>query len=54
MADDESVPFRFETAASAPPAGVQARTVDTGTNVINLADMIAGLESGPRRRPGDA
>ena len=56
MAEDESVPFRFDVAASGPPAGMQARTgVDAGTNVIDLTGMLAGLEAGAsRKRPGDA
>ena len=49
------MPFRFEVAASAAPAGMQVRSnVDAGTNVISLADMLAGLEAGAgRKRPGE-
>jgi hypothetical protein len=49
------VPFSFQAAQTSMPAGAtgpQVRTgVDTGTNVINLADMLAGLEAG-RKKPG--
>lgn len=52
LAEDESVPFRFETSASPLPAAAQVRTdVDAGTNVIDLTDMLAGLEAG-RKKPG--
>jgi hypothetical protein len=49
------VPFSFQAAQTAMPGGAmgpQVRTgVDAGTNVINLADMMAGLEAG-RKKPG--
>jgi hypothetical protein len=55
MDEDESVPFSFQAAQTAMPGGAtgpQVRTgVDAGTNVINLADMLAGLEAG-RKKPG--
>ena len=55
LSEDESVPFSFQAAQTAMPGGTmgpQVRTnVDAGTNVINLADMLAGLEAG-RKKPG--
>ena len=48
------MPFSFQPAQTAMPAGAmgpQVRTnVDAGTNVISLAGMISGLEAG--RKPG--
>ncbi len=50
LAEDESVPFRFEQTVAPLPAGAQVRTgVDAGTNVISLAGMLAGLEAGRTR-----
>ena len=54
MADDESVPFSFQSAPTAlpfGPSGPQVRTgVDAGTNVISLTDMLAGFEAGRKPR----
>jgi len=49
------VPFSFQAAQTALPGGAmgpQVRVnVDAGTNVIDLAGMLAGLEAG-RKKPG--
>jgi hypothetical protein len=55
LAEDESVPFRYEATATQPfgAQGPRVRTnVQTGADVIDLTAMLDGLEAG--RKPDGA